>query len=100
MISLIRRLSATGPTAKTASLRALQTPPLRERALTSVLLSSVIGPVYRTAVGEMPTGVPSAGALVDTNSTENRKSELVVEEFMRLNGQDVLARLAACRYAP
>ena len=80
MISLIRRLSATGPTAKTASFRALQALPLRERALTSVLLSSVIGPVYRTAVGETPLGVTlPAGPLPATSSTEIRKSELVAD---------------------
>ena len=54
MISLIRRFSAIGPTAKTASFNALQAPPLSARALTCTLLSNVTGPVYLMAVGEIP----------------------------------------------
>ena len=80
MISVIRRFSVTGPTAKTASFKALHVLPLKTRALTWVVSVKVIGPLYSIAVGEIP--LPPGELLSPAISLrEMRRSELVVEVF-------------------
>ena len=76
MISLTRSDSATGPTANTASLNALQVRPLSVLALTWVLLVNTTGSAYCMAVSEAP---PPSGAVLSpaSNEAEMMKSELV-----------------------
>ena len=78
---MIRKLSATGPTANTVSLNALHCPALRARVFTRALCDNVTMPAYRRADGDVLPPPPEAPPLPAIRAAEIKKSELVVERL-------------------